>query len=179
MNDPYKVLGVAKSASLEEIKAAYKKLARNYHPDLNPGKKESEEKFKEVAHAFDLIGTAAAKLKHDAGETAEQKRHQYEEYMMGSGKPRGPTYRETQDRGGRYSSEYAAGMEDDIFSSFFGRNKNHQNSSGFSNSGDDELYQLEIDFRESAVGAEKFITLPNGKKTPNSNSRGHCFGEKT
>jgi DnaJ-class molecular chaperone len=164
MNDPYNILGVTKAASLEEIKAAYKKLARKYHPDLNPGKKESEEKFKEVAHAFDLIGTAAAKLKFDAGETDEQKRHQYDEYMKGTGKPRGPTYQETQDRSGRYSHEYAAGMDDDIFSSFFGRNKNQQSSSGFNHSGEDELYQLEIDFRESAVGAEKFITLPNGKK---------------
>ena len=51
MKDPYKILGVDKSSSLDEIKVAYKKLARKHHPDLNPGNKTSEEKFKEVAHS--------------------------------------------------------------------------------------------------------------------------------
>lgn len=152
MNDPYKILGVAKTASLEDIKAAYKKLARKYHPDLNPGKKESEERFKEVAHAYDLIGTAAAKAKFDAGETDEQKRS------------RGPTYRETQDSGGRYTTDYAAGMDEDIFSAFFARNRSQPRGSGFNNPGEDEVYQLEVDFHEAAVGAEKYLTLPNGKK---------------
>lgn len=178
MSDPYKTLGVVKTSSLEEIKAAYKKLARKYHPDLNPGKKESEEKFKEVAHAFDLIGTSEAKAKFDSGETDEQKQKQYDEFVKNKGKSRGSTYQETQDQGGRYSYEYAAGMDDDIFSSFFGKSKGHQNGSGLNFPGEDELYHLEIDFLESAVGVEKTLTLPNGKKLQVQIPGGITSGQK-
>lgn len=156
MKDPYLILNISKSSGLDEIKVAYKKLARKYHPDLNPGNKEAEDKFKEIAHAFDLIGTAEAKAKFDRGETDEQKQHQYDEHMKNQGKNRGPTYSETQDQGGRYSHEYASGMDDDIFSAFFNRKKDSP--------GEDEIYQLEIDFLESVLGTQKTLNLPNGKK---------------
>jgi DnaJ-class molecular chaperone len=164
MKDPYKILGVTKSSSIDEIKAAYKKMARKYHPDLNPGNKASEETFKEVAHAYELIGTPEAKAKFDRGETEEQKQEQYEEFVKNQGKRSGPTYQQTQDKGGRYSYEYAAGMDDDIFSSFFGKNKKQQSGNQFDFPGEDELYQMEIDFHESAVGGQKILTLPDGKK---------------
>lgn len=166
MNDPYLTLGVVKTSSLEQIKAAYKKLARKYHPDLNPGKNESEEKFKEVAHAYDLIGTAEAKSKYDSGETDEQKQKRYEDYNK------------TQDQGRRHSYEYADGMDDNLFSSFFGKNKRHQNGSGFNYAGEDEIYQLEIDFKESALGAQKNINLPNGKKLQVQIPAGITSGKK-
>lgn len=167
MIDPYKILGVQKSSSLDEIKASYKKMARAYHPDLNPGKKDFEDKFKEVAHAFSLIGNAEAKAKYDSGETDGQE-HEY----------RGSSYKETQDQGGRYSSEYAQGMDDDIFSSFFGRNKSRQYGTGISYPGDDELYHLEIDVQESAIGIEKTLTLPNGKKLQVQIPAGISSGQK-
>jgi DnaJ-class molecular chaperone len=168
MKDPYEILGVTKASSHEEIKTAYKKLARKYHPDLNPGKKLSEEKFKEVAHAFDLIGTAEARSKFDAGEKDEQKQNYYG----------GPSYEETQDRGGRYSYQYAAGMDDDIFSSFFGKNRSRMNGGGFNYPGEDELYLLEIDFIESILGTQKTLTLPNGKKLQIQIPAGITSGKK-
>lgn len=162
MTDPYATLGVSKNASLEEIKSAYRKLAKKYHPDLNPGNKEIEAKFKDVAHAFDLIGTKEAKEKFDSGETDEQKQHMYEEYMRNQGKRRqGPFYHSTQDGSSRYSSAFGEGIDDDIFSSFFGRGGRAQ-SMDFP--GQDEKYQLEVDFKEAALGGEKIITLPNGRK---------------
>jgi DnaJ-class molecular chaperone len=162
MTDPYATLGVSKNASLEEIKLAYRKLAKKYHPDLNPGNKEIEAKFKDVAHAFDLIGTKEAKEKFDSGETDEQKQHMYEEYMRNQGKRRqGPFYHSTQDGSSRYSSAFGEGIDDDIFSSFFGRGGRAQ-SMDFP--GQDEKYQLEVDFKEAALGGEKIITLPNGRK---------------
>ncbi len=55
MTNPYEILGVAPTASSEDIQKAYRKLAKKLHPDLNPGDKEAEEKFKEVAGAYDLL----------------------------------------------------------------------------------------------------------------------------
>ena len=67
MEDLYKVLGVTKGATQEEIKSAYRKLAVKYHPDKNPGNKEAEEKFKQITSAYDVLGD-------------EQKRRQYDSY---------------------------------------------------------------------------------------------------
>jgi DnaJ-class molecular chaperone len=176
MNDPYLVLGVTKKASLEEIKAAYKKLARKHHPDLNPGKKASEEKFKEVAHAYEQIGTADARAKFEAGETPEQRQQEYDESVKRNS--RGPTYQETQQKGGRYSYDSAAGMDDDIFAAFFGKNKAQQAGHRSNDPGGDELYQLEIDFHESAVGGQRVVTLPNGKKLQVQIPGGITSGQK-
>ena len=63
--DFYEILGVKKTASEEEIKKAYRKLARKWHPDVNPGKKEAEQKFKEVTRAYDCLGNAERRKLYD------------------------------------------------------------------------------------------------------------------
>ena len=68
MRDPYEVLGVAKGADAKEIKKAYRKLARTLHPDLRPGDKAAEERFKEVASAYDLLSDPEKKAAYDRGE---------------------------------------------------------------------------------------------------------------
>ncbi len=65
MSNPYEVLGVSASASPAEIQSAYRKLAKKLHPDLNPGDKSAEEKFKEVAAAYDLLGDADKRMDSD------------------------------------------------------------------------------------------------------------------
>lgn len=155
--NPYETLGVAKTATLDEIKKAYRKLAKKYHPDINPGNKESEKKFKEISHAFDLIGTAEARGKYDRGETDDQQREKYDEYMKNAGKQR--FYRDTQGPHSRYSQSFEDNVDmDDILSQLFGdrgqRSKQRQQ---------DEQYQMEVDFKEAALGGEKVITLPSGK----------------
>lgn len=157
MTDPYATLGLSSGASLEEIKKAYRKLAKKYHPDLNPGNKEAEVKFKDVSHAFDLIGTEEAKSKWDRGETDQQKQKQYEDFMRG-GRGGRPRYSQTQGGGGRYSYSFGDEMgEDDIFSSFFG-------GGGMNMPGQDVTYKLEVDFLQAARGGETLITLPSGKR---------------
>jgi DnaJ-class molecular chaperone len=165
MTDPYATLGLSAGASLEDIKKAYRRLAKKNHPDLNPGNKEAEKRFKDISHAFDLIGTAESKAKWDRGETDQQKQHQYEEYMRG-GQRQGPRYGQTQGGGGRYSYSFGEEMgDDDIFASFFGGGRRGQGPGGdFNIPGQDEVYKLEVDFKDAALGGETLITLPNGKK---------------
>ena len=65
MKDPYSVLGVAKTASAPEIKKAYRKLAKKLHPDMNPGDKKAEERFKEVSSAFEILGDPKKRSLYD------------------------------------------------------------------------------------------------------------------
>src|ERR1700746_2177412 len=68
MPDPYTVLGVSKTASQDEIQKAFRKLAKKHHPDLNPGNKEAEAKFKEIRQGNELLSDAEKRRRFDAGE---------------------------------------------------------------------------------------------------------------
>lgn len=160
MFDPYKTLGVSQSASQEEIKKSYRKLAKKYHPDLNPGNKEAEKKFKDISHAFDLIGTPESRAKFDRGETSEQQQQQYEDFMKRQ--QRGPSYYDTQDGGGRYSYSFGEDLNaDDFFENMFGFGRRGRGVGDFP--GEDVTYKMDVDFREAALGVDKVITLPDGK----------------
>lgn len=166
MKDPYSVLGVSKSASQDEIKNAYRAIAKKNHPDLNPGNKEKEAKFKEAAHAYEQIGTPEARAKFDRGET--------EEAFQGagaSGARSGPFYYQTGGQaggpGGRYSYDFGQGFDEDIFENLFrggGRAGARGRGQAQDWPGEDQLYQMEVDFRDAVLGAEREITLPGAKK---------------
>ena len=89
--DPYTTLGVKKQATQEEIQKAYRRLAKKLHPDLNPGNKIAEDKFKEVSAAYDLLGDPDKRARFDRGE------------INGSGteRPRQQYYRDFADQNGR------------------------------------------------------------------------------
>ncbi|MGE0752628.1 MAG: DnaJ C-terminal domain-containing protein [Variibacter sp.] len=154
MRNPYEVLGVAPTASVSEIQKAYRKLAKKLHPDLNPGDKTAEEKFKEVTGAYDLLGDADKRKRFDNGEIdesgAERPQHQY--------------YRDfaTTDRGHHAysdSSGFSDFMdEDDAFAEFLRRSQRARAN----RRGADLRYRLPIDFVESITGANKRLTLPEG-----------------
>jgi DnaJ-class molecular chaperone len=153
MRDPYEVLGVPRSASAEDIKKSYHKLAKKLHPDLNPGNKKAEQSFKEVSAAYDLLSDPAKKVRFDRGEIdpsgAERQQQPYYK-----------TYAES-DEGARYrrfdgdESPFA----DDLFADMF-RGANRQ---GFRARGADVSYTLEVDFLEAANGLTRRVTLADGK----------------
>ena len=70
MDDPYKILGVAKTATADEIRKAYRKLAKALHPDANPDNKAAEERFKNVSQAFKLLSDPKKRAEYDAGQRA-------------------------------------------------------------------------------------------------------------
>ena len=155
--NPYEVLGVSAKATQDEIKSAYRNLAKKFHPDLNPGNKSAETRFKEISAAYELVGTPENRAKFDRGESEAAQAQQ----------PRsGPYYHETQAGGGRYSQGFG-GMDDDIFSSIF-EQMGRQGGSGFHGTsdmrGEDVNYKMEVSFRDAALGGEREITLPSGKK---------------
>jgi len=177
IKDPYATLGVPKSASQDEIKAAYRNFAKKFHPDLNPGNKVAEAKFKDVALAYERIGNVEERTRFDRGETPEQQqehaqRNGYEQDRSSttSSAGSGPFSRHTRQEGGRYADSFGQAMGgDDFFENLFrsaGKNGGTNYRSGMSEDrpGQDHLYQMSVDFKDAALGAEREIELPNGKK---------------
>ncbi len=151
--DPYEILGVSKTASDDEIKKAYRNLAKKYHPDLNPNNKEAEQKFKKISVAYSLVGTKEAREKYEKGELDQQAA----EARFRSG----PFYHEYQDDGGRYTNFYE-GDNEDIFNAFFSRFTGKGGQVDMP--GQDHLYKMEIDLKDAVSGAEREIMLAGGTR---------------
>ncbi len=158
--DLYSVLGVKKDASSAQIKKAYRKLARKYHPDVNPGNKEAEEKFKEISEAHDALSDPEKRKMYDefgadalkGGFDPEQARKYQQWQQSGGFSPGGGTgFGNFGDQG---SARYS-GFED-IFSDLFGQS---QARSKGPRKGSDVESQLGIDFLTAIKGGTTRITL--------------------
>lgn len=157
MRDPYEVLGVSKGADIKEVKKAYRKLARQLHPDLHPGDAKAESRFKEVAASYDFLSDPERKLKYDRGE------------IDTSGAPRAErtfyrTYAESDARS-RYNdprgfSRDFEGM--DIFSDLFGGGFRGAHTAAMR--GADVRATLEIDLLDAVKGTVREVTLQGGKR---------------
>src|SRR5215470_1678752 len=152
-HDYYELLGVPKKATAKEIRASFRKLARKYHPDLNPGDKAAEEKFKQLQEAYDVLSDT-------------KKRQMYDQYGFYSDTVPPPGYGGGADTGeGNVNFDFggfdfggaapgAGGGSSfrDLFSQFFGGGRGAQMEPEQESGGDLE-YQIEIDFWDAVRGA--------------------------
>ena len=152
--NPYETLGVAPKASDEDIRATYRKLAKRYHPDLNPGDKKAEERFKAISAAYSLVGDAEQRRRFDRGE------------IDAEGQPRQerPSYRSHAEGGEGRKYSGAVDPEDlgDIFSDFFAAGGGGGGPPRRAR-GRDMQYALSVDFLDAARGATRRIDLPDGR----------------
>ena len=141
--DYYEVLGVSRGASEDEIKKAYKKMARKYHPDLNPGDKAAEEKFKEVNEAYEVLSDADKKARYD------QYGHAGVDPNFGAG-----------GFGGGFDGSFDFGDLGDIFGSFFGGfGGARRTNPNAPQRGESIRMSIAISFEEAAFGCEKAVTV--------------------
>jgi DnaJ-class molecular chaperone len=164
MANPYETLGVASNASQDDIRKAYRKAAKDTHPDLNPGKPEAEKRFKEINAAYDIVGDADKRKRYDAGEIDETgaerqpERRFYREYAEAE-----PNRRYSYSRRGASAGGPGNGGGDfdyDIFSDLFGR---RGEGATFRMPPQDVRYALEIDFLDAVNGTHKVVSMPDGK----------------
>ncbi|KQW72890.1 molecular chaperone DnaJ [Phenylobacterium sp. Root77] len=160
--DPYQELGVSRSASADEIRKAFRKLAKQHHPDTNPGNKAAEERFKQVSAAFDILGDVEKRKKFDAGEIDADGR----ETMRGFGG--GPFGQQGSPWGaqGRQSETMEGADLSDLFSEILGRRSGGGGGGGFggfSQRGSDVRAKLEIELEEAIHGAKRRIAFSDGR----------------
>ncbi len=151
-DDPYKLLGLARSAAEADIRRAFHKLAKELHPDVRPGDKASAERFKKISAAYDFLSDPERRARYDRGEIdagGEQQRT-YERQAAGAR--------------GRAGGGVGADAFGDIFSDLFGGRGGPRGAggAGFSLKGQDARYTLDVDFLEAVLGAKKRVTMPDG-----------------
>ena len=144
--DYYEVLGVDKSASVEEIKKAYRKSAMKYHPDRNPGDKTAEEKFKELGEAYEVLSDADKRARYDQFGFAGVDPN----YGGGAG---GAGY------GGGFGGFGGFGDFGDIFGDIFGGGSRRAASQNAPRRGENVVARLDLTFEEAAFGAEKDVSV--------------------
>lgn len=163
--DPYKELGVARGASADEIKKAFRKLAKELHPDKNPGDKAAEERFKRITAAFDLLGDAEKRAKYDRGEIDADGREQFRGF--GGGQPGGGGRQGG--FGGFGGSGGRGGFEDidleELFGAFGGGGRAKSGfGGGFGGGkGQDVRATLDISLEDAIAGTTRRIQFSDGR----------------
>ena len=152
---PYELLGVKPDASADEIRKAYRKLAKQFHPDINPGKPEAEATFKEISAAYDLLSDSDKRARYDRGEIDE----------TGAERPPRGYYRSQAEgaQGWRYRPDGEMDLSDleDLFAAFgsAGRRRRGEAGAGFRARGADRHFTLTVDFVTVATGGKQRLSL--------------------
>lgn len=168
MRDPYTVLGVARTAKQEEIKSAFRKLAKKYHPDHNKDDKNAQEQFSEINQAYEIIGDKEKRGQFDRGEIDNEGKPNYQGFQGGGGNPYGD-FGNAGFRGGRRTSGFSTSgfdSDDSFFSDLFGRGASPFGGGQRAQAkrkGNDVTASISISL-EQAVGADKVEAIfPNAK----------------
>src|SRR6267143_879568 len=169
--DYYEVLGVSRSASADEIKTAYRKLARKFHPDLNPGDKTAEERFKELQEAYDVLSDAENRKLYD------QYGENWRAVKQGGGAPP-PGWEGARTTGGPRAAGFDFGGFDfgggaggfDIFEEMFGRSGRGRGRR--SNRGQDVEAELELSLEEAHRGVRRTLQMQVAETCPTCNGTG-------
>ena len=163
--DPYKELGVSKGASADEIKKAFRKLAKELHPDKNPGNTIADERFKRITAAFDLLGDKDKRTKFDRGEIDADGREQFRSFGGGAGGARGGPGGNPFGQGGARQQGFENIDLDEIFGGMFGgaARPGGARPGGFAPRGQDVKATLEISLEDSISGATRRIQFSDGR----------------
>ena len=170
--DPYKELGVSKGASADEVKKAYRKLAKELHPDKNPGDQITEDKFKRVTAAFDILGDKEKRAKYDAGQIDGDGNEQYRGFG-GGGRAGGNPFGQGANpfgQGGGFAGGGGPGGRasfdgvdlDDLFGMFGGAGR-QRGARDFAARGQDVKATLDISLEDAIAGATRRIQFSDGR----------------
>ncbi|MDP3801328.1 MAG: J domain-containing protein [Phenylobacterium sp.] len=161
--DPYKELGVSRGASADEIKKAFRKLAKELHPDKNPGNTAADERFKRITAAFDLLGDKDKRAKFDRGEIDADGREQFRGF--GGSQARGGPGANPFGQGGARQQGFENIDLDELFGGMFGgaARPGGARTGGFAPRGQDVKATLEISLEDSISGATRRIQFSDGR----------------
>jgi len=170
--DYYEVLGVPKTATEDEIKTAYRKLARKYHPDVNPGDKSAEEKFKEINEAYEVLSDADKRKRYD---------------QLGQNWKAGQDFRpppewegahvEYGDLGDLFGGGRGQSGFSDFFESLFGGRRGARGGAGFAMRGQDIEAEIALTLEEAHRGVKRSITLQSVETCPDCKGSGVKAGK--
>jgi len=154
--DYYKLLGIDKSATPKEIKSAYRKLARKYHPDLNPNNKDSKKNFQQINEANEVLSDPEKRRKYDQYGNDWRNSEQFE-------KSRNTQEQSSFSRGGKYQEMKSEGDFSDFFESMFGRTAGDRRNSKVKYRGQDFNAELHLDLLDAYKTHRQTLTV-NGKR---------------
>lgn len=178
--DPYVELGVSRSASADEVRKAFRKLAKELHPDRNPNDKPAEERFKRVSMAFDLLGDPDKRARYDRGEIDAEGHEINRGYGFGGGAGGGGPFgggggpfngAQSQGAGGAFEG---VDLEELLGGMFSGRGRAGR---GFAMNGSDVQARLDIDLEDAIKGASKRVAFADGRSLDVSIPKGVQDGQ--
>jgi DnaJ-class molecular chaperone len=171
--DYYQVLGISKTANDDEIKSAFRKLARKYHPDVNPGDKSAEEKFKEINEAYEVLSDPAKRKRYDELGPDWKSGQEFRPPPGWQG-AQGGVYTDFGDLfgGGRGASGFS-----DFFEALFGRGRGARSGTGFAIRGQDIEAEITLSLEEAHRGAKRAINLQVNEPCPDCHGTGSKDGK--